>query len=186
MTKNFMILKIAFLAIVSLVFFSGCGSMYNYDVKPTPIKKAQSKYVVNNFDLTLDDSAKNPLNETYKNESELKESFESFLTEALKNKGLFSEDGYKVDITLFYSRVFNYGGNTLNKPQFYYTVKVLDKNNTQLASFSIPRSTTKYSYFKDIAVNLQIGTFNRKAENEPEDIELISKTLVNELSELGD
>jgi len=61
----------------------------------------------------------------------------------------------------------------------------LDTNNKPLASFSIPKSTTKYSYVKDIAVNMQIGLYNWKAENEPQDIELISQTLVKELNELG-
>ena len=41
------------------------------------------------------------------------------------------------------------------------------------------------SYFNDLAVNLQIGTYQRDAEDEPEDIELIAKTLVEEISEIG-
>lgn len=160
--------------------------MYHYDVNPTPLKKGEAKYVLHNVNLALDHGhGSNLENKTFANEEELKKSFEVFITQALKEKDLFAENGFKLDIDLNYTRTYNYGGNALNKPQFFYTVKVLDANNKPLASFSIPKSTTKYSYVKDIAVNMQIGLYNWKAENEPQDIELISKTLVKELNELG-
>ena len=84
-----------------------------------------------------------------------------------------------------YTRTYNYGGNALNKPEFFYTVKVLNNHNELLATFTVPRSTTKYDTFKDMAVNMEIAAFKWDAEDEPQDIELISKTLVKELSQLG-
>ena len=176
------------LATLMALIFTGCGgSMYHYDVNPTPLKKGQTKYVLNTVNLTLAHGhGRNLQNNTFANEEELKKSFEVFITQALKEKDLFAENGYKLDIDMNYTRTYNYGGNALNKPQFFYVVKVLDTNNKLIASFSIPRSTTKYSYAKDIAVNMQIGFFKWKAEEEPQDIELISKTLVKELYELGD
>lgn len=84
-----------------------------------------------------------------------------------------------------YTRIYNYGGNALNKPVFFDTVNMYENTDTLLASFTVPRSTTKYSYFKDILVNTKIGFYKWKAEEEPTDIELISKTLVKELSALG-
>lgn len=176
------------LATLIALIFTGCGgSMYHYDVNPTPLKKGQTKYVLNNVTLALDHGhGRNLGNKTFANEEELKKSFEAFITQSLKEKDLFADNGFKLDIDLNYTRTYNYGGNALNKPQFFYTVKVLDTSNKPVASFSIPKSTTKYSYFQEIAVNMQIGLYNWKAENEPQDIEHISKTLVKELNELGD
>ena len=176
------------LATLIALIFTGCGgSMYRYDVNPTPLKKGQTKYVLHNVNLALSHGhGRNLGNNTFASEEELKKSFESFITQSLKEKDLFAENGFKLDIDLNYTRKYNYGGNALNKPEFFYTVKVLDTNNKLLASFSIPKSTTKYSYFNEIAVNTEIGLFKWNAEDEPQDIELISKTLVKELNELGD
>ena len=181
--KKITILIAAFTALV----FSGCGSsMYHYNVKPTPIKKGQAKFVLNKLDLKLEHGqGRNLQNRTFITEQELKKSFEFFITKALKEQVLFDDKGFKLDIDLDYTRTYNYGGNALNKPEFWYTVTVKNNDNEKLASFSIPRSTTKYSYFKDIAVNMEIGLFKWQADDEPQDIELISQTLVKELSKLG-
>ena len=49
----------------------------------------------------------------------------------------------------------------------------------------LPLSTTKYSYAKDIAVNLEIAAFQWDAEDEPIDIDMIAFVIVRELSEVG-
>ncbi|WP_375723216.1 hypothetical protein LXN10_11845 [Arcobacter sp. KX21116] len=179
---------LSLVSIFILIGLTGCGSsMYNYNVEPTPIKQGKAKYTLKDFNLTLEHGhGRNIQNKTFINENELKKSFEMFINQELEKQSLKgNEKDYKISVTMNYTRVYNYGGNALNKPQFYYTVYVYNTQDKLLASFAIPNSTTKYGYFKDIAVNLQIGTFQRKAEDEPEDIELISKTLVEELSKLG-
>ena len=45
--------------------------------------------------------------------------------------------------------------------------------------------TTKYSYFKEMAVLAEIAAFRWDAQDEPTDIDLISKTLVDEIKDIG-
>ena len=73
----------------------------------------------------------------------------------------------------------------LNKPHFRYSVKIYDNADRLLVSYSIPASTTKYSYFKEIAILAEIAAFRWDAEDEPTDIDLISKTLVDEIKDIG-
>jgi hypothetical protein len=172
------------LAGLIVVFLVGCGGGVNYAVKPTPLQQGKSTYQLGNFKLDLDDSSKDPSNFEYLNQEGLANSFKNKITSQLKEQNIYGDE-YTIDVDMFYSRVFNIGGNKLNKPQFVYTVSILDKEGKLLASYTIPKSTTKYTYFREIAVNMQIGTFNRGPENEPEDIELISKTLVRDIKEIG-
>ncbi|ODS22446.1 hypothetical protein AB835_14090 [Candidatus Endobugula sertula] len=79
---------------------------------------------------------------------------------------------------------FNWGGKALNKPEVSFTAKVT-KNGQLLASFGESKFTTKYGSFKDIAVNAQIAAFKWGAEDEPKDIELISKTIVDDVYNVG-
>lgn len=179
-------LRILFPLILAILF-GGCGGGYHYDVKPTPLQKGISKYVLGDFKFSLTEDHRNKANLTYKNEQELKKDFVAAINKNLAQIGLLGVEGkdYRIDITMNYLRRFNYGGNALNKPYFDYSVEIFDNTGTRLASYAISTSTTKYSYFKDLAVNLQIGTYQRDAEDEPEDIELIAKTLVGEISEIG-
>ena len=176
------------LLVVLMTMISGCGSAYTYNLKPTPIKQGESKYVVRNLELKLSHSdGRNTENKTFKTEVELQESFKSFIKEALvENSILGDSKGYQLDISINYTRVYNYGGNALNKPKVSYFVKVYDTNNKLLANHGTGEFTTKYASFKDAYVNAQIATFTWDAEDEPKDIHLISNLLVEELSELGD
>jgi len=172
-----------------VTLFVGCGSMYDYKVEPTPIKKGEAKFVIDEFKLTLTHGhGRNLENQTFKNEDELKKSFIEFLNNKLKEKNLLgdTENAYKVQIDMHYKRTYNHGGNALNKPEFWYSIDILDNNDTLLVHYSIPLSTTKYSYLKDAAVNLQIAAFQWLAEDEPTDIEMIAYTIVRELSEIGE
>ncbi|NQY19713.1 MAG: hypothetical protein HRT40_00145 [Campylobacteraceae bacterium] len=181
-------LGLSLLSIIVALGITGCGSsMYNYKVEPTPIKQESSKYVIKDISLKLSHgTGRNLENKTFKNEDELKKSFVSFLNKELKEQSLIGDNkSFQISINMNYTRTYNYGGNALNKPEFFYTVKVYNLENTLLADFTIPKSTTKYGTFKDIAVNAEISIFKWDAEDEPQDIALISKTLIKELSQLG-
>lgn len=106
----------------------------------------------------------------------------------MKEKGLLANSksgaGATVDVTLQYTRTFNYGGKSLNKPKVSHRI-VINKNNQKLASASQLNYTTKYGYLKDAAVNLEIASFNRDAEDEPEDIELIAKLIAEDIANAG-
>ena len=175
------------LAVIAIAVLAGCGSSNIYLVKPTPIKKEQSKYYLQNVDLVLDHaSKKEETRAIYLNQEELKKSFEKAINSELKEQGAYSENDLKLSVKMIYWRVFNIGQKKLNKPQFQYTIYVSDQNDTLLASYGIPWSTTKYSAFKDFSVNVQISAFQRDEKDEPEDIALIAKTLVKELREIGE
>ncbi|MDN5041709.1 hypothetical protein O8C80_00050 [Aliarcobacter butzleri] len=180
---------LSYIVVAFLVtFFVGCGSIYNYKVEPTPIKKGESKFTIEEFNLKLTHGhGYNIENKTFKNEEELKSSFVQFINQKLKEKNLLgsAENSYKVKINMNYERRYNYGGNALNKPYFYYSIDILDSNQKLLVSYSVPLSTTKYSYAKDIAVNLEIAAFQWDAEDEPIDIDMIAFVIVRELSEVG-
>lgn len=174
------------LTMVIALLFSGCGSRYAYDVKPTPLKANKSTYEIKSIDFVLDHGhGRNLANKTFSNEKVTKKIFTSFLKKALVEEKI-SGNEYFLDIKMYYLRKYNYGGNALNKPEFKYSINILDKENKLIAHYGIPMSTTKYGYFKDLAVNTQIILFNRKAEHEPEDLELITKTMAIELSSIGD
>jgi len=182
-------ISLSLLLLAIVISMSGCSSsMYHYAVKPTPIKEGDSKYVIRNIDLKLEHGeGRNLENKTFKTDEELKNSFKSFIEQALKNESMLgNNEDFKVDISINYKRTYSYGGNALSKPKFDYVVKIYSADNKLLANFSIPKSTTKYSMFKELAVNAEIIIFKWDAEDEPQDIELISNTLVRELSELGD
>ncbi|AOO65598.1 hypothetical protein [Sulfurospirillum halorespirans] len=184
MKKSF---KSFILIAIAMVILTGCGSTYNpYVVSPTPIKKEQSKYYLQDISLVLDDSmGKLETRTIYLNQETLRKSFEEFINSELKEQGAYAEGDLKISIEMYYARIFNTGGRKLNKPEFHYSIKVFDQNNTLLAHYNIPRSTTQYNAIRNFAVNMQIGTFQRDEKDEPEDIALISKTLVKELRELG-
>lgn len=181
------VLSYMFVAILATLF-TGCGSIYNYNVEPTPIKKGESKYALSNFELKLlHGHGRNLENKTFKNEDELKDSFVSFINQELKNQNLQSNnDGYKVLINMNYTRTYNYGGNALNKPIFEYTVEIYDNNNKLLVTYGWGKHTTKYSYFEDISVGTKIALFQWGAEDEPRDIKHISELIVKDLKEIGE
>lgn len=87
-------------------------------------------------------------------------------------------------INSIYLITFNSGGKALNKPQVSHSV-VISENETKLASFTSSKYTTKYAYFEDAAVNIEIAAFLWDSEDEPRDIELISKLIVEDLANIG-
>lgn len=165
----------------------GCSSNLKYLTTPTPLKKESSQYYVKDLKVNLQHGhGRNLENKTFSSEQELQSSFVKYINDSLIAKKIYAKNGYGLSVVIDYTRTYNTGGNALNKPKFFYTIGVYDDaTNTLLANYGIPESTTKYSYFEDIGVNLKIATFQWGAEDELRDIELISKTLVKEVSEFG-
>lgn len=175
--------------VVLTMLFVGCSSKSIYTVEPTPIKKGEAKYVLREFKLTLSHGhGRNLENKTFKNQEELKDSFAEFINKKLKEQkldGTNVDDSYEVKIDMNYERRYNYGGNALNKPYIDYTIEVFDRNNKLLVSYGYGKHTTKYAYFTDAAVSLEIAMFKWDVEDEPRDVELISELIVKDLAELG-
>lgn len=87
-------------------------------------------------------------------------------------------------INSIYLITFNSGGEALNKPQVSHSLAI-SQNEAKLASFASKKYTTKYAYFEDAAVNIEIAAFLWDSEDEPRDIELISKLIVEDLANIG-
>ncbi|HEY9204256.1 hypothetical protein [Dokdonella sp.] len=179
--------KIIFIGLVALISFSGC-SRVTYTVEPTPLKKESSKYYLKDLQLTLNHGVfRNSENNTFCEEKCLQEEFKNYIQEYLREKQIYDVGGYGLVVKMDYTRHYHLGGNSLNKPAFFYSVEVYAKDNkTLLAHYKIPNSTTKYAYLEELLVDTKVLLFQWDAEDEPKDIALISEVIVREISKLGD
>ena len=174
----------------AVLFLTACSSSpYQYHVEPTALVKGKTQYVLGDVTvkLTLGHGGK-PNDERFASEETLTQSVKDYLTTELQNKKILALDSVNADavlnVSIDYERRFNYGGNALNKPHVSFIAKIT-KDEQLLASFGESGFTTKYGSFKDIAVNAQIASFTWGAEDEPKDIELISKMIVDDVYQLG-
>lgn len=179
----------AIFAVTFAIFLSACASSpYTYHVEPTPIKKQNTAYAISavNVNLTLGKGAI-PGDESFVDEAELQKQFSSYLSSALAEKGILAQEGsehFEVIINIDYTRKFNIGGKALNKPEVSHWVTILNAEET-LATFSQGPYTTKYAYLTNAAVDMQIATFLWGREDEPKDVKLISKIIVEDLANAG-
>ena len=170
---------------------AGCTSRpYVYHVEPTQLQSNQTKYNINSVvvNLVLGHGAI-PGDDSFATQEQLKKQFEKFLIVHMKEKGIYTtkmdDTGFSINLTIDYNRTFNYGGKALNKPNVSHSVIVVDGKQQKLASFSQKNYTTTYGTFGDVAVNVEIAAFSWDAEDEPKDIDLISKSIVKDLADLG-
>jgi len=183
MFKKYLVIGIA-------TMLAGCASSpYQYYEESTSIEKGVTKYHLNevNLHLTLGHGAI-PGDTTFVSESKLKEEFLSALLEEMKKQGVSASNddsnAVKANVSIQYQRNFNYGGKALNKPVVSHEVLV-QRDDQPLASFKSTGYTTKYPYFEDAAVSLEIASFQWGPEDEPRDVQMISKFIVEDLSQLG-
>lgn len=179
------------LSFIFALTLAGCSSSpYVYHVEPTQLQSNQTQYNINSVvvNLKLGEGAI-PGDESFANQEQLKEQFKASLITHMKEKGIYtdklSDSGFAVDFNINYERKFNYGGKSLNKPAVSHDVAVMNAKKQKLASFSQGTYTTAYGTFVNAAVNIEIAAFSWDAEDEPRDIDLISKQIVEELAELG-
>ncbi|MCY7295196.1 hypothetical protein [Alteromonas sp. a30] len=177
------------IAITLAVLLSACASSpYTYHVEPTPILKQKTPYKVSqvSVNLTLGHGAIEG-DTTFANKTELESQFRNYLEASLKEKGLLAAEnteGLSVSFSIDFKRRFHLGGGALGKPEVSHSVVIQDGDKA-LASFGKRNYTTKYAYLEDLAVNLEIAAFSWDQEDEPRDIELISKLIVEELINAG-
>ena len=182
-------MKLLFSLIMAVVL-TGCASdPYVYYVKPTPLKSNQTKYFLKDVKVTLKlGHGAIPGDKTFASQEKLLGQFKKYLVKHLKKHNILakksSTETPNVEIYIDYTRRFNYGGKALNKPEVSHKVIVSNKSG-KIASFALNNYTTKYAYFEDTAVNLQIALFTWDAEDEVKDVELISEMLAEDLANLG-
>ncbi len=178
--------------LMTLVIVSiwGCASSpEQYHVEPTPLKKGESKYTIDNIavNLTLGHGAIEG-DDSFASQEQLQQQFYNYIKQSMKDKDIFVTDKHNSDadvtVNIQYLRNFNRGGKSLNKPEISHQI-VVSKNGEKLASTSHESYTTKYSYLKDIAVNAEISMFSWDAEDEPKDVKLVSELIVEDIFNLG-
>jgi hypothetical protein len=180
------------LSIMAIFILTACGSSkYNYAVNPTPLKEGNSKYYLSKLNFKLDDSDKGE-NSKFINESELKKSFEMSINKHLeKNNIKGTEDDFSIELDMTFWRNYYYLGNSKNRdsiklPYFEYSYKVFDKNKKLLATYSIPQSVIEYGFFEGADVIMfKLLAGQRDQDDEPEDVNHISKYLVKNILEMG-
>jgi hypothetical protein len=181
--KKLLVVLVAFIVV-------GCSSSpYTYHVDSVPLKKGESSYYLKNIKVKLTQGHGAILGDTsFTTEEEMLKQFTSSLNEALNKKGILASNSSSADadleMTIDYERRYNYGGKALNKPEVSHYVNI-SKSGEKLVSFGNSRYTTKYAYFKDAAVNIEIALFKWGADDELKDIDLISKLIVDDLSKVG-
>ncbi len=180
-----------FIVFIAFLTISCSNSPYVYDEKPTPLKKEQSIYYLDELtvNLTLGDGANvRDGDSSFSNQEEMEKQFKNYINRALKEKNILAPNSSSADATIKiiidYKRNFNYGGKALNKPLLSHRVNIY-KNAKKLAHFADSNYTTKYSYLKDLAVNAEIAAFRWGADDELKDIRLISDSIVNDLYQIG-
>lgn len=184
MTRSFLFMSLA------LSFLIGCSSSpYNYYVDPTPIASGQAKYKISDVkvSLTLGHGAIEG-DTSFASEETLTKQFSDALQKSIESQGLSatssSDNAFDVVVQIDYTRIFNYGGKALNKPEVSHSV-IVEKDRKKLAGFGRSNYTTKYAYLKDVAVMAEISAFKWGADDELEDVNLIAELIVEDLAKLG-
>lgn len=180
-----------FYIILIAVLLTGCGSgpSYTYFVKPTPLKENTTKYYLGKIDvnLTLGHGAIVG-DKTFATQSMVTKQFKIFFIKHLKEEGVFAKSKSSADaivnVTVDYKRTYNYGGKSLNKPTVSHSIEII-QNKLKVASLSHGNYTTRHGYLKDLAVNIEIASFNWDEEDEPEDIELVAKLIAGDIAKAG-
>ncbi|MEZ8826513.1 hypothetical protein AB6E04_19325 [Vibrio amylolyticus] len=178
------------LSILSVLLVSACSSSpYTYHVEPTPLKKQETKYSIAEVNVNLTQGYNGDASlEKFATQAEVQELFRKTLESNLNDAGVLARDDeteVNLVIDIDYVRTFNHGGESLNKPEVSHNVTIIS-GSEKLASFSQGKYTTKYGYLKDLAVNMEITAFSWDEEDEPQDIELISKLIAQDILNVGD
>jgi hypothetical protein len=187
---------IGIMLIISAFILVGCSgkSKSIYIVNPTPLKKESSKYYVKDLKVNLTEQGFlpenilgiNKENKSFLDEQHLREEFAQFLNNRLREKGILGDQNdFALSIVIDYHRVFHMGGNALMKPIVSHRYKVYDKDSTLLAQDGLNQYTTKYAYFEEVAVSVELLAMQWDAEDEPKDVKMISELLIDDISRLG-
>ena len=152
-------------------------------------KKGISKYFLEKVSVKLTPGyGAIPGDNTYVNQEELQKQFFESIRLHLEKRVILATNSESasgdLEIEIDYQRNFNHGGKALNKPWVRHKINVY-KNDMKLVSLSTVKYTTRYTYFKEIAVNLEIGAFQWGVEDEPEDVNYISDYIVDTIFNLG-
>lgn len=177
-------------AFLSLLL-TGCASTpYNYHQEPSPLKPSQSRYYIQDLDMTV--SANRDVDKAtlsrFAPRDELKALFQERLVSELKERGIYADSIENADadlnITLHYTRNHIPLGAALAKPEFSHELTV-EKDGKLLLDYNLSRYTTKYSYLKDGLVNLKIATLMWGPDNESEDLDVVAKALADDIERFG-
>lgn len=178
------------MAIFIALGMAGCASSpYTYHVEPTPLVAGQSKYMLGDVHVNLIEGHGAPTGDApYATKEVLTKEFIEALTKHMKELNVLADtenasDG-TVNVDVDFTRTFHVSGDALAKPQISHTI-VINKTEQPLVSVTQGPYQTKYGYLDDMAVNLEITAGNWDQEDEPRDVDLVSKLISEDISEIG-
>lgn len=185
-------MKTKLMAIFIALGMSGCSSSpYTYHVEPTPLVAGQSKYVLGNVDVNLTITGwPRPKDESlFATEQTLTQEFLDSLKKHLKEKGIEAASSDQADAIINISVDFARGyhpvaDNALVKPSVKHRVTI-ERNGQTLVTTSNGPYQTKYAYFGDMLVNQEISFGTWDYEDEPRDVDLVSKLIIEDISKMG-
>jgi hypothetical protein len=179
-----MYLKVLFLSF--FVLLAGCAGQMKKIPASAEISAFHLKEVTVNLIFNGNEI---PGDTTFASQEEFAKNFEDDLVKYLKEKNIYSassrEDVAELYITLDYTRNYTHNGKALIQPYVSHNVKVYS-GDSELLSFGVSNYTTKYDYFTQFAVVTQRLAYEWDQEDEPKEIDLISKTIINDLKERMD
>ena len=172
-------MKVVF--IIFCLTMVGCASTTN----KIPAEKGINSYFIKdvNVNLSLGHGAIDG-DVTFATQEVLKQQFQEalnkYLIENNINSSQATSNSASLVITIDFLRRFNTGGKALNKPEISHKVAFY-QDEENIYNQSRKSYTTKYGYFQNLAVDLEIAAFQWDAEDEPKDVDLISKMIVDDL-----
>ncbi len=183
-------MKTKLIAMTLALGMAGCASSsYTYHVEPTPLVAGQSKYLLGDVNVSLIEGHGAPTaSSLYMDEKTLTKEFSDALKKHMKEQNVLassaeSADG-SINVDINFTRTFHISGNALAKPQIGHSITV-KKDNQLLASVTKAPYKTKYAYFEELAVNTEIAVGSWDEEDEPKDVDLVSKLIINDVAKMG-
>lgn len=182
------------LSIMSIIFLGGCGSShgpFNYNINPTPIVKGETKYVVKNVSVKLEQKYQVS---GYPSEKELGVLFKEKLEAKLKSKNLLATENQDnnipmdIDLQISYKRVFmgEAFGKTKAVARMIISFDLNIKNGDQLvASYSRNNITTNYGLIGNLGTIFKQISCSTKPKDEEKDINTFVNSFADEIEDLG-
>lgn len=184
--KNKAKVNIGFL-IMSCLLLASCGSSPTKQAAPLGFKAGAAQFQLLPTKVTLHHGLGAPEDSTlFASEDDVQATLHKDIEASMQELNLLeSSSELSVEFVVSYTRIYNHGGKSLNKPRISYVTNLF-KNGASIGSFSSGEFTTKYAYLKEIAVNAEIAAFKWGAEDEPRDLAIVASVIAKDLSRVGD
>jgi hypothetical protein len=191
------------LTIISLIFITSCSSnSFTYLQKPTSITKNQTKYYVADVDIKFVDGLYHKARgevavfnlpksmhkdfSAYPNQEELSEIFKNAFEKKLKEKEIYSDNKEDPNtLELSFKADYERLGIAWSKTAYnFFAISheaIISKNKKEIARSKV----SNYKAKRGSVSNLKSIFAQKGPEDEIEDINIVTESLVREISNLG-